>query len=272
MKICILGGTGQLGRELNATLFNHELYSFTKQELDITNAYKSYEILSRINPDFIINTAAYSDVESCENKKELAFKINTIGSSNISKICEIINSKLVYISTDYVFDGKKGSSYNETDSPNPINVYGYTKYKGEIEVRANMDKYFIVRTSWIYGTRGTNFINTILSLSSENTILKVVNDQIGCPTYTVDLSIAIKELIENGEYGIYHFVNEGSCSWYDLAIEICKNKNIDAKVLPVSSNEINKKALRPENSSLKNNSSIKIRPWTEALKEYLLKK
>ena len=272
MKVCILGGSGQLGRELNKQLKEHDLYSFDKLDLDITNPYRCYDVLSRVRPDYIINTAAYTDVESCEEKKDLAYRTNTVGAANIAKISEVLKSKLVYISSDYVFDGKKGSSYDETDKPNPINVYGLTKYRGEIEVQNNTERYYIIRTSWLFGNRGKNFINTVLNLSSDNTILKVVDDQIGCPTYTADISLAIKSLIENGDYGTYHLVNDGFCSWYDLAIEICKIKKIDATILPLSTQEINKKASIPKNSSLNNNSKIKMRHWSEALYEYLTKK
>jgi len=272
MKICILGGTGQLGHELNEALKDYDVYSFDKLDLNITNPYKCFDTLSRIKPDYIINNAGHNDVEFCEEKKNLAYEVNTKGASNISKINEELKSKLIHISTDYVFDGKKASPYNENDTPNPVNVYGTTKYKGEIEVQKNTDRYFIIRTSWLYGVRGKNFINTVLNLSSDNTILKVVNDQIGCPTYTVDLSLAIKDIIREGDYGVYHCVNEGCCSWYDLAIEICKVKGIDAKISPLSSAEINKKAIRPKNTSLNNNSAIKLRHWSEALSEYLSKK
>ncbi|SDK53973.1 dTDP-4-dehydrorhamnose reductase [Natronincola ferrireducens] len=272
MKICILGSSGQLGDELLNRFKEHHIFTFDKRTIDINNLDKTYEILHHIKPDSIIHAAAYTDIEACEKRPEIAYRVNAKGTENIAKIAEAINSKLIYISTDYVFDGEKGSPYNEDDTPNPINYYGKTKYEGELYIQQYMEKYYIIRTAALFGHKGKNFIKTTLNLVSKNTILKVVIDQISSITYTEDLAKAIEKLIINkGNYGIYHFVNEGHCSWYDLAQETFKIKNIDAKVAPISLTDVEKNISRPRNSSLKNNSHIKLPPWEEALRTYLSK-
>lgn len=272
MTICLLGCNGQLGHELMKVMKYKEVIGFGRENLDITNLDKLYKILKTIKPETIIHSAAYTDVDQCENNPELAFQINAQGTKNVSLIAERLDSKLIYISTDYVFDGNKGSPYDENDLPNPINVYGMSKYQGESELKKNLEKYFIIRTSWLYGHKGKNFVKTILSLTSNNTLLKVVDDQTGSPTYAVDLAEALEKLITTEEYGIYHFINEGNCTWYDFAKEIIKIRNISAKLSPTTSDAIQKKAKRPVNSSLKNNSCITLRGWQEALKEYLSSK
>ncbi|KJF28082.1 dTDP-4-dehydrorhamnose reductase [Clostridium aceticum] len=269
MTICILGGTGQLGHELMKVMKDKKVVSLGKKNLDITKLDEVYKTLKAIRPDVVIHAAAFTDVDQCEDKPELAFKVNTQGTKNVSIVAGNLGSKLIYVSTDYVFDGKKGSPYNETDLPNPINIYGMSKYEGEIEVQKNLEEYFIVRTAWLYGHQGKNFVKTILSLTSSNTLLKVVDDQIGSPTYALDLAEALKKLLVTEDYGIYHFINEGNCTWCDFAKEIIKIKGIAAKLNPTTSTEIQRKAKRPQNSTLSNNSSIKLRLWQEALKEYL---
>ncbi len=269
MRICLLGGTGQLGYELQRVLKDEELFSCGRRDFDITNIDKTHEALRTINPDVIIHAAAVTDVDLCEDRMELAFKVNGRATANVAEVANTIKSRLVYISTDYVFDGEKGSAYNEADKENPINIYGKSKLQGEEAVKSHMDKYFIVRTAWLYGHKGKNFIKSILSLANNNSLLTVVNDQQGCPTYGFDLSEAIYQLINNDSYGIYHFVNEGQATWYDFAEEICRVKGIEAKLLPISSQELQRKARRPKNSSLNNNSGIKLREWQAALADFL---
>ena len=271
MRICLLGGTGQLGHELQKELHGENIYVFGRNDFDITNLDKSYGVLKAIKPDLIIHAAAFTDVDLCEEREELALKVNGKGTGNIAQIANKIKSKLIYISTDYVFDGEKGSSYNEVDLQNPINVYGRSKYNGELEVSNNMDEFYIVRTAWLYGHKGKNFIKAILNLTNNNSLLSVVNDQKGCPTYALDLSKAIKELVRTDDYGIHHFVNEGTSTWYEFAEEICRIKKIEAKILPISSSEIQRKAKRPKDSCLNNNSSIKLRHWKDALEDFLKK-
>lgn len=271
MNVCLLGGTGQLGHELQKELRDENIYIFGRKDFDITNIDKSYEVLKDVRPNVIIHAAAVTDVDLCEDRRDLAYKVNGKGTENIAEISNRLNARLIYISTDYVFDGEKGDSYNEEDMQNPINVYGKSKYCGELEVIKHLEKYNIVRTAWLYGHKGKNFIKSILNLANNNSLLTVVNDQKGCPTYGLDLSRAIKELLKSDEYGILHFVNDGCCTWYEFAEEICRIKNIEAKIIPISSTDIQLKAKRPKNSSLNNNSSIKLRHWRDALEDFMKK-
>ncbi|SES72329.1 dTDP-4-dehydrorhamnose reductase [Natronincola peptidivorans] len=269
MKVCILGGTGGLGHELNMTIEADEVISFGKDNFDIIDVDKSYNTLKSIRPGIIIHAAGFTDVDECETKKKIAFEVNAEGTKNIAVIAETLKSKLIYISTEYVFDGTKQDGYHEMDLPNPINIYGKSKYQGELEVQKNMEEYFIVRTSCLFGSKNKNFIKSIINLSNNNTLIKVVEDQKICPTYGKDLGEAINSLIKQEEYGLYHLVNSSYATWYELAQEILRIKKISAKILPVPSRAIQRKAIRPKNSILNNNSSIKLRPWNEALKEYL---
>ncbi|MCC5911502.1 MAG: dTDP-4-dehydrorhamnose reductase [Clostridiaceae bacterium] len=271
MKICILGGTGQLGYELNKVFLCKKPISLGKHDVDITDLDMLHTNLTSINPDIIIHCAGFTDVDQCEVNKEVAFSVNTLGTSNVAKISEEIGAKLVYISSDYVFDGISSKGYDEKDNPNPLNIYGRSKYKGEIEVKQNTDKYFIIRTSCLFGSKGKNFIKSILSLSNHSSLIKAVHDEKCSPTYTGDLAEAITKLIEEDSYGNYHLVNTGGATWYEMAQETLKMKNIHAKIIPVLSEEIERKAIRPKNSTLNNNSHIKLRPWKEALWDYLNK-
>ncbi|SCY58125.1 dTDP-4-dehydrorhamnose reductase [Alkaliphilus peptidifermentans] len=270
MKICIIGGTGQLGNELNNVFKNKNIISLGKKQMDITNLDETNNILKSIKPDWLIHTAAFTNVDKCEERQEIAYQVNTMGTANVAKVASELKSKLIYISSDYVFDGEKGSPYHEEDQQNPINVYGKSKYLGELEVMKNLKTYYIVRTSWLYGFRGNNFVQTILNLTNHNTLISAVNDQRGCPTFTYDLAQALEILVDKEEgHGIYHLVNNDSCTWYDFAEEICRIKKINAKVIPIKTEEIRRKAPRPRNSSLQNNSSIKLRHWKEALNQFL---
>lgn len=271
MKVCLLGGTGQLGHELQKELKEEDIFAFGRKDFDITNIDKAYDILKAVKPDVIIHAAALTDLDLCEDRKELAHKVNGTGTGNIAQIAGRINARLIYISTDNVFDGEKPDSYNEEDIQNPINEYGKSKYTGELEVLRYLEKYNIVRTAWLYGHRGKNFVKSILNLTNNNSLLTVVNDQKSCPTYAVDLSKAINVLIKADDYGIFHLVNAGSSTWYEFAEEICKIRNIEAKLIPIASTDLQHKARRPKNSSLNNSSGIKLRHWREALEDFLKK-
>ncbi|KAB3537330.1 dTDP-4-dehydrorhamnose reductase [Alkaliphilus pronyensis] len=271
MKICIIGGTGQLGYELNKVFKDKDIISIGKKNLDITNKAETVKLIKDINPQWVIHAAAFTNVDKCEERQEIAFQVNTIGTENVVKAVNNIKSNLIYISSDYVFDGNKGRPYDEKDQQNPVNIYGKSKYLGELEVINNLNSYYIVRTSWLYGYKGNNYVQTILNLTNHNTIINAVDDQIGCPTFTLDLANAIKALIDSeGEFGIYHLTNDGSCTWYEFAEEICKLRNINARIIPIKTDELRRKAPRPKNSSLKNNSSIKLRHWKEALNQFLV--
>ncbi len=275
MKVLIIGSRGMLGHDLvNILSKEHEISVTTSDTLDITNITKTIDTIEKINPEIVINAAAFTAVDDAEYKEDLAYKVNVIGTRNVAIACQKINAALVYICTDYIFDGTKEIPYKEYDSANPLSVYGKTKYLGEKCIRELLNKFYIVRTSWLYGVNGPNFITTMLNLSKNHDSINVVSDQIGCPTYTLDLASAINELIKEPKYGIYHITNSGSCSWYEFALEIFKNADIDIKVNPVTSEEYGSPAVRPKYSVLDNyNWKIQgygeLRNYKTALKSFM---
>lgn len=204
----------------------------------------------------------------------MCYAVNVLGTRYIAEAASKLGAKLLYVSTDYVFDGRKNEPYEIWDPPNPINHYGYTKYLGEEEVKKLVENYFIVRTSWVFGKHGKNFVKTMIGLAKEKREIKVVNDQVGSPTYTKDLAKLLVDMIQSERYGIYHATNEGYCSWYEFAVDILKLANMDVKVIPVSSEEFPSKAKRPKNSrlskrSLDENGFSRLREWKKALKDFL---
>ncbi|MGE7943746.1 dTDP-4-dehydrorhamnose reductase [Lysinibacillus xylanilyticus] len=278
MKIMVTGANGQLGQELVKQLSNsqHELYAFTKQELDITNIEQVTTICNNVQPDIIINAAAYTNVDGAETNRELAFQINATGQRNLAVAAEKIGAKICYISTDYVFNGQADSPYNEYMNVEPIGVYGQSKYTGEFLTQTLSTKYFIVRTAWVYGEFGPNFVKTMLRLAEEKTEIGVVHDQIGSPTYTVDLAEFLIELLQTEKYGIYHCTNSGICSWYEFAKEIFSIANKNVNVNPLTSEQFPRPAKRPAYSvlgdlALKVNGFTPRRHWKEALYEYINK-
>ena len=268
MKVLILGSKGMLGTDLVEVFKDEELYAYDIDEIDITDGAQVNDTIDEIRPECVINTAAYTDVDGAEDNKEVAFKVNAKAVEFIARACKKNGCVLVHISTDYVFDGLKKEGYNEDDIKNPINEYGYSKSKGEDYLIGVLDKYYLIRTSWLFGKNGKNFVNTILRIAKEKDELKVVNDQFGKPTYTKDLAKGIKSLFEK-PFGIYHITNEGSCSWFDFAQEIVKLKKFETKVIPIKSDEMKKAAKRPNYSILINNKTEKLREWRLALKDYL---
>ena len=221
MKILVTGANGMLGQDLCPALEDNgwEVIETDVNTMDITNYDEALKFITKIKPDFIIHLAAYTAVDKAEEDKETACKINVNGTQNITKVCKKLDVPMLYISTDYVFDGTKKGKYLPEDKPNPINYYGLTKAKGEEFVK-KLEKYYIVRTSWLYGHHGKNFVETILS-NADKTEIKVVDDQIGCPTWTVELANAIVKLIEEkSPWGIYHICGSGHTSWYGFAKEI----------------------------------------------------
>jgi len=233
----------------------------THSDLDITDHDQVLQIIEKIKPQVVINAAAYTDVDGCEDNQDLAFDVNGKAPGYIAKACYCAGATIVHYSTDYVFDGSK-EEYLESDSPNLINIYGKSKLLGEENIIENMDDYRIIRTSWLFGIHGNNFIETMLKLSAEMKVVKVVNDQFGKPTYTADIARKTKEVIRVAP-GIYHIVNEGACSWYDFASSIIEN------VVPCSSKEFSRRAKRPKYSVLTNTKTVPMRNWKEALSEYL---
>ena len=244
-------------------------------KVDITDGHGLRKLFHQLASDFVIHTAAYTDVDGCEENPDRAHMVNALGTRNIALICQKKNIPLVYVSTDFVFDGKKNHPYTELDEPHPLNVYGKSKLAGENYVRSFLERYFIVRTSWLYGRYGKNFVETILKLASQKRELRVVNDQVGSPTYTKDLAQETKKLLSGSSYGIYHITNSGSCSWYEFAEETLELAGLRrVKVKPITSKELNRPARRPQFSVLKSTSSgwgaeDTMRPWKEALREYI---
>ena len=268
MKILVTGANGMLGQDLCPILEDegHEVIETDIDTIDITNELSVFNVLKEELPDIVIHCAAYTNVDKAEEENELAFKINATGTENIAKVCKKLGITLFYISTDYVYDGTKKDKYLPEDKPNPINVYGESKLAGEKAV-ATCEKHYIIRTSWLYGHHGKNFVETMLSLKDEEEI-KVVDDQIGCPTWTVELANAIVEIIdEELEYGIYQVCCSGSTSWYNFAKKIFELSNINVNLIPCTTEEFPRIAKRPKNSTMDNEDFCK--NWEVALKEYL---
>jgi len=252
MKVLVTGADGQLGYDVVKKLkkLDIEHIGVDKEDFDLTIENETKEFILNYEPDVIIHCAAYTDVDQAEVERELCYQVNVEGTRYVAEIAKELDAKMLYISTDYVFDGQGEKPFEVTDQPNPINYYGETKYLGEQEVQKLLDKYFIVRTSWVFGEHGDNFVKTMLKLGKERDEISVVADQYGSPTYTGDLAKLIVEMIKTDKYGIYHATNEGFCSWYEFAKEIFKVAGIDIKVKPVSSKKFKSKATRPSNSKL----------------------
>ncbi|MCD4703632.1 MAG: dTDP-4-dehydrorhamnose reductase [Methanosarcinaceae archaeon] len=259
VKALIMGAGGMLGSDLCSML--PDAVRFTHRDLDIADRDSVIRSIEEIKPDVVINAAAYTNVDGCEDAQELAFIVNGYAPGYIAQACSNIGATLVHFSTDYVFDGSK-KEYVESDTTNPISVYGESKLLGEQEISKNMDDYRIIRTSWLFGKHGKNFVDTMLELSTRMDTVKVVNDQFGKPTYTLDLASRTREIIHL-ESGIYHITNEGMCSWYEFASAIIDN------TVPCQSEEFPTKAKRPDYSVLTNTKTTLLRHWTEALEEYL---
>jgi dTDP-4-dehydrorhamnose reductase len=252
MKVLVAGADGQLGYDVVKKLKENDIehYGATREDFDLTNEKETKKFISDYKPDVIVHCAAYTDVDQAEIEKELCYQVNVEGTRYIAEATKKLDAKMLYISTDYVFDGEGEEPFKVTDQPNPINYYGETKYQGEQEVQKLLEKYFIVRTSWVFGEHGDNFVKTMLKLGKEKDEISVVADQYGSPTYTADLAELLIEMIKTEKYGLYHATNEGYCSWYEFAKEIFKAADIDVKVKPVSSDEFETKAERPKNSRL----------------------
>jgi len=274
-KILITGAGGMLAQDVDAVLQGfHEVITMGEHDLDICHGDRVHEIIEKIRPDVVINCAAYTRVDDCETEHEKAFAANATGVKNIALACRDRGSLLVHISTDYVFNGTKREPYREADETDPLSVYGQTKLAGETFVRTILTRYVIIRSLWLYGRGGNNFVATIQKLAQEKPELRVVNDQTGCPTYTRDLAHAIKALIEGNPQGIYHVANQGTCTWYEFARRIIELTNSPANVIPINSDEIKRPAKRPVYSVLDcsrfmQETGMELRHWDAALQEYL---
>lgn len=276
MKVLVTGAKGQLGYDVVKELasLNIEAFGLGRDELDITDQVAVNQAISELKPDAIIHAAAYTKVDQAESDVDQAYAVNAYGTRNIAVAAEKIGAKLCYISTDYVFDGNGQSPYHEYDETKPLSVYGHSKYVGEEMVKTLSTKYFIVRTAWVYGKNGGNFVKTMLKLAEEKRELGVVHDQVGSPTYTVDLAKFLAELIQTERYGVYHGTNGGSCSWYEFAQAIFEEAGMNVKVNQLTTAEFPRPAKRPSysvlgNMALRVNGFTEMRPWREALKSFL---
>lgn len=276
MKVLVTGANGQLGYDVVKELQNQniECYGVTRKDFDIIDFKATENFITNYMPDAIIHCAAYTAVDKAEDEPELCYKINAEATENIAKICKNISAKLLYISTDYVFDGRKNRFYEVDDKTNPINVYGKSKLLGEKAVQKILKKYFIVRISWVFGEHGNNFVKTMLRLGKEHKEINVVSDQYGSPTYTADLAPLLVEMVKTDRYGIYHATNEGVCSWAEFAEEIFKIANMDVKVNHITTADYPTKAKRPfmsvlRKKCLKKNSFTNLRDWQIGLINFI---
>ena len=276
MKVLVTGVKGQLGYDVvnELTKRGHVAIGTDIEEMDITDAKSVETVIKESEPDAVIHCAAYTAVDAAEDNVELCRKINAEGTQNIANVCKELDIKMTYISTDYVFDGQGERAWEPEDERMPLNVYGQTKYEGELAVQNTLEKYFIVRIAWVFGVNGKNFIKTMLNLGKTRDSLTVVNDQFGSPTYTYDLAKLLVDMVETDKYGIYHATNEGICNWYEFACEIFKRAGMNVKVSPVSAAEYPAKAKRPSNSrmskeKLTENGFEKLPTWQDALSRYL---
>ena len=275
MKLLVTGVKGQLGHDIvnECNNRNIEAVGVDVEEMDITDAGKVAEVIKSGNYNAVIHCAAWTAVDKAEDEVELCTKVNVDGTRNIANICKELDIPMMYFSTDYVFDGQGETEWKEYDERHPLHVYGQTKYEGELIVES-LPKHFIVRIAWVFGINGNNFIKTMLRLGKERGAVCVVDDQIGSPTYTYDLSKLVVDMIQTDKYGIYHATNEGLCSWYEFACEIFKQAGMSVEVTPVDSNAFPAKAKRPNNSRmskamLDKNGFGRLPTWQDALSRYL---
>ncbi|WP_432631063.1 dTDP-4-dehydrorhamnose reductase [Brotaphodocola sp.] len=277
MKVLVTGAKGQLGTDLMNELEKRGIESIgvDVQEMDITDKEACMRVISESKADAVIHCAAYTAVDAAEDNVDLCRKINGEGTRNVALACQATGAKLMYISTDYVFDGQGTRPWEPDDSRSPLNVYGQTKYEGELAVEELVEKFFTVRIAWVFGVAGKNFIKTMLRLGKERGAVSVVDDQVGSPTYTYDLARLLVDMIQTDRYGRYHATNEGFCSWYEFACEIFRQAGMnEVKVTPVSSDQFPVKAVRPANSrmskaKLAENGFEPLPTWQDALGRFL---
>lgn len=293
MKILLLGHQGMLGSDLFSKLsFDHEIVGMDKEEIDIVSAGECKDAIDATAPDIVINAAAYTHVDRCETDRERCFAVNADAVKNIAEACRKKKVRIIHFSTDYVFDGTAREPYKEEDQCNPINVYGESKMAGENYLRSHSENYLLIRSSWLYGAKGKNFVQTILekakaksfiddamakakARSDNPSTLSVVDDQVGSPTYTKDLASAVSLLIEKNAQGIFHVTNRGTCSWHQFAVKILKESGFgDIVVKPIKSNQLQRPARRPAYSILSmqkftRSTGKTMQPWQLALQDYL---
>lgn len=274
MKVLIVGAKGMLGTDLLKVLSsNKEVIGTDIEDFDITKQGETIENVTRIRPDILLNVAAFTQVDQCETERERAMMVNGEGVKNLAIACAKNKIKMLHVSTDYIFDGNKEIPYVEDDPPFPLSIYGRSKLLGERYLRDILSENIIIRTSWLFGAQGENFVKTILRLAQEKDELRVVDDQRGSPTYTLHLAQAINILIDTGVQGIFHITNRGSCTWYEFASEIVKLKGINIKIKPITTEEIGRPARRPRFSVLncrkfESLTGFILPHWKEALKDF----
>lgn len=276
MRVLVTGVKGQLGHDVMNELAKrgYEGIGVDVEEMDITDAAAVERVMREAHADKVVHCAAWTAVDAAEDQVDLCRKVNALGTENIAKMCRELELPMIYLSTDYVFDGEGTRPWEPDDERHPLNVYGQTKYEGELAVEKYLEKYFIVRIAWVFGVNGKNFIKTMLKLSETHDTLTVVDDQVGSPTYTYDLARLLVDMLETEKYGRYHATNEGLCSWYEFAQEIFRQAGKNVTVLPVSSEEYPAKAKRPHNSrmnkdKLEEMGFERLPSWQDALSRYL---
>lgn len=276
MRILVTGVKGQLGYDVMNELARrgHTGIGVDVEEMDITDAAKVEQVIKESDVEAVVHCAAYTAVDAAEDNVEICRKINAEGTENIAKVCKELDLKMIYISTDYVFNGEGTRPWEPDDEREPLNVYGQAKYEGELAVEKYLEKYYIVRIAWVFGVNGKNFIKTMLNLAETHDELSVVNDQIGSPTYTYDLAKLLVDMVETDKYGRYHATNEGLCTWYEFATEIFRQAGKEVTVHPVTSEQFPTKAKRPHNSrlnkdKLESNGFDRLPTWQDALNRYL---
>jgi dTDP-4-dehydrorhamnose reductase len=276
MKVLLLGHKGMLGTDLLTQMrLHHEVVGMDKEEIDITSADDCAKAIDDIAPQIVINAAAYTNVDGCETAREECFAVNAEAVKNIAEACSNKNIQIVHFSTDYVFNGSGSSPYKEDEKCDPINTYGASKLVGECYLQTLAKNYIIIRTAWLYGVYGKNFVRAILEKAKTTQRLTVVDDQLGSPTHTKDLAAAVEHLIEKNASGIFHVTNRGSCSWYQFAVKILQEAGIDdVEVSPIKSDQLARAAKRPAYSIMSMQKFIAttgkaMQPWQLALKDYL---
>jgi len=283
-RILVIGAKGMLGKDLVEILrsssrvdqrLDWEVFGWDIEEIDIQEEKNTVTKIESLRPDIVINIAAYTNVDGCESHDEKAFAINAEGMRHVALGALRCRAKVVYLSTDYIFDGKKREPYLEDDPPHPLSVYGRSKLRGEQYVQEMVEDALIVRTQWLYGKYGNNFVASVLRQAREKEVLSIVNDQVGSPTHTIDLSRAISVLIQCDARGVFHVANSDLCTWFAFGQEILKLSGMEGvKIVPISSEELGRPATRPlysvlNTEKLKRETGMTLRPWSEALKDYL---
>lgn len=279
MRVVVIGATGQLGYDLVRAMSDIDCVPLTHEDIEVADAGKCFSVLTEIRPDVVINTAAFHQVDACEDDANRAWSVNALGSRNVAKACEAIGSTYVYISTDFVFDGEKGAPYLEEDTPRPINTYGVTKLAGEFYARL-VPQHYVGRVASLFGVagargKGGNFVETMIRKARSGERLAVVADLYMSPTYTRDAAMAIKHIIVNRlPFGIYHVTNQGACSWFEFAKEIFNQLRLAVDLVPLAAVDLRQRARRPRFSALSSSRQLSVvgRPWQEALREYLREK